>query len=550
MSHKPVFLNTEQQLALEVDGFVKVPLFGKSEVESLLAAFERTEKDAPNAPFYTSHWSESMDHRKEVDSLVRPILSNSILPLLDNYKDVFGYFLVKNPTAQSFFRLHQDWSLVDESKYVGITAWCALADTNATNGAFHVVKGSHRFLPNVRGLNIELAYRDILSYIEPQFTTPVYLKAGEAILFDQRLWHYSPPNISDQKRVSVALVCIPEQATLMHYVGHGKPSDAVIDVDAYQVPDDFLQSHKVGTIPTEAKKTGSFKQNVQQLRAVDFDALNKDGYRAPRAAFRNKVLEEEFFENGFFKAPLLTQEQVRSCLEIFKEVDIQQRQGKYNSLEIVLGGHRKIVQQAIEEIIGGTILEKLADYKFVGFNLAVKRTLGDTEFHAHIDDIHVNEALGNSVNCWIPLVDVNETNGALYFVPRSHKLSQPIRGIGLPFAFENKLELIRKHKQTISLKAGEALFFHTKMIHGSGFNNSGIDRPAIISGTIPSEAQPIVFMRHDEIRLDQVEKFVAPPEFYTSMEIGKRPKGFQSLGVYDYMPIEVSDQQFLQTISS
>ena len=541
---EPVFLDDVQQLKIEQDGFVVVPLLTAEELGACRAIYEALKHESPELPFYTSHWSPDQQHRQKVDNRLRPILSKNLHPLLNNYRDLYGYFLVKEPSPESFFRLHQDWTLVDETQFTGITAWCPLTDTNSTNGAFHVVRGSHRFLNNVRGQNIDLPYREILSYVEPQFATPIYLKAGEAIIFDQRLWHYSPPNMSKETRISVAVIAIPMKAPLMHFVGN-RLSETKTEVYPYEVPLDFLQTHRVGDIPNKSWR-GNTKQivNTGQIRAVEFDMMYKDSHKSPRSVFKNKSLEAEFFETGFVKTPLLSNHQVNACLEIFKEMDIQKREGRYNSLEIISGDHRKIVQHALEDVIGLSVLEMLDEYKFVAFNLAVKRALGDTEFHAHIDDIHVNEAVANSVNCWIPLVDVDEKNGALYFVPKSHKLSQPIRGIGLPFAFEDKLNLILKHRKIIHLRAGEALFFHTKMIHGSGMNNSGLERPAIIVGTIPIESEPIVYTRHDEVRHNQVEKFIAPPNFYTCMEIGKRPKGFQSLGVYDYMPIEMTDDAF------
>ncbi|MCP4123956.1 MAG: phytanoyl-CoA dioxygenase family protein [Bacteroidetes bacterium] len=90
-------------------------------------------------------------------------------------------------------------------------------------------------------------------------------------------------------------------------------------------------------------------------------------------------------------------------------------------------------------------------------------------------------------------INRDQQNGRLYVIRGSHKMEQPIRGIGLPFPYEEHRELIENNTWSLQLKAGEALFFHTKMIHGSPENSTDKDRPAIVAGLIPEEARPILY---------------------------------------------------------
>jgi ectoine hydroxylase-related dioxygenase (phytanoyl-CoA dioxygenase family) len=541
---RPVFLNTEQQQKIEYDGFVVVPFLTTDEVDLCSAIYKDLEHESPTLPFYTSHWSTDKQHRKRVNDRLRPILSKNLHPLLRNYRDLYSYFLVKEPSPESFFRVHQDWTLVDETQFTGITAWCPLADTVSHNGAFHIVQGSHRFLGNIRGENIDMPYRDILSYIECQFTTPVYLKAGEALVFDQRLWHFSPANMDTKKRVAVGIIMVPKEAPIRHYKAINAFDRFDYQAEIYQPDDDFLLTNSFGGSSSPYPKIGETRLPKKQLTEVEFDRLYGSNFRSNRPVFQEPNLEHEFFEKGYFTTQLLNNAQIEKCKEAYKNADKGQTEIRYNSLEITEGDHREKIKTSLEQIIGDSIKEKLLDYKFIAFNMAVKKVDENTAFDAHIDDIHVNEAEANSVNVWIPLVDVNETNGALYLVPKSHKLPQPLRGIGVPFVFKDKLHLIEKHKVTLNLKAGEALFFHTKMIHGSPGNKSDSERPAIITGLIPDECEPIVFMNHDQLPHGKTEKFHAPEEFYLNLQIDKRPENFKSLGIYDIGSISLSDDEF------
>jgi len=544
MTNQNVFLNPETQTKLEIDGYVVISALSQDDIYSLRAAHEKVKSEAPADPFYTSHWSPDLTHRRRVDEMVRPILSDKLLPLFENYKAIYGYYLVKNPGIDSCFRAHQDWTLVDEPKEVGITAWCPLIETNSSNGAFHVVRGSHKFLNNIRGTNIDPPYRSILPYIESQFMTPVYIKPGEVILFDQRLWHYSPANMSGVSRVSAGLVLIPQQTKLIHYCAEQADGSMVREIKKYFPGDDFLQTVAFGQPQDESKLVSSFNLVDGEISERDMDKLYGTNNRSPRPIFQTKSNEAAFFDKGYFTTQLLSDEQVASCLHIIKSLEASISEGKYNSLEVMEDGHRKQIKVELENIIGDTILKFFLDYKFIGFNAAVKKESGDTEFLVHIDDIHVNEAEANSVNVWIPLVDVDESNGALYMVPNSHKLPQPVRGIGLPFAFADKAHLIEKHKISLNLKAGEAIIFHTKMIHGSPINESGKERPAIITGLIPAESEPIVFLKHDELSGGMVEKFHAPQEFYWNLTFDKKPDGFRSFGLYEHGHILLSDEEF------
>ena len=55
-------------------------------------------------------------------------------------------------------------------------------------------------MPTYRGASIPNIYDEVYKSI-PELMTPIYLKAGEAIFFDQSILHYSPPNLSENKRI-------------------------------------------------------------------------------------------------------------------------------------------------------------------------------------------------------------------------------------------------------------------------------------------------------------------------------------------------------------
>ena len=273
------------------------------------------------------------------------------------------------------------------------------------------------------------------------------------------------------------------------------------------------------------------------------------GRQIKRIAFQNLQHQTALEQDGYFAEPFLTPDALSACLDVYKNSKQPGGGLKYNTLEINSYSHRKQVAQQLNEILEPYVKPYLEDYKFIGFNFAIKEGFGPA-FPPHIDDIHVDESKYTAVNIWVPLVDVTEKNGGLYIVPRSHKLPADIRGIGLPFQYQEHDELIQSRKNALPLSAGDGLFFNGSLIHGSPNNQTPLERPAIIMSLIPKEAQPIVYMSYDTLDSNEAEKFHGPEEFYWKIEIGKRPEGFESLGMYKQSLIPLSESEFVRTLDS
>jgi len=262
--------------------------------------------------------------------------------------------------------------------------------------------------------------------------------------------------------------------------------------------------------------------------------------------FFDKEKQDLFNEQGYLVLDLLCNEEVIACTEVYKNSDNLERGTRYNTLEVNDYDNRKYVYEALLKILSKPILNRLNGYKFIGFNFAVKKGTGKN-FPSHIDDSHTDDHF-RGVNVWIPLVDVNAENGALYVVKRSHLLPLPIRGIGLPFAFERFEDIILRKAEKISYKAGQALIFDDRIIHGSPANSTDEERPAIIAGLIPENAEPKIYIRHNELVNEEVELFEAPTEMFFKLQIGKRPVGFKSLGVFEYKHSSLSESTFLSIL--
>ena len=233
-----LFIDPQLDTQFKTDGYCVVENLLPQQTVKLLEEnfFRLADKAGLDIPFSTTHWSSNDLYRQEVHRSVTEAVFPLISRLLPNYKNIFGYYLAKKPGGKNKTTIHQDWTLCDESIYTGMTLWSPLTAVNLQNGCFQVVKRSHLFYNNIRGTNIESPYTSFGNAIEEEYLTSLELKKGDAVFFDHRLMHASPPNLTDKIRIAAGMVLLPEQAQVEHYV---KEEETIY---RYQCDDKFLLS--------------------------------------------------------------------------------------------------------------------------------------------------------------------------------------------------------------------------------------------------------------------------------------------------------------------
>jgi hypothetical protein len=142
--------------------------------------------------------------------------------ILDAVEDLVGpnilcwgsSFFIKEKRNPGFVSWHQDstyWGL-DPADVV--TAWVALSDSTAENGAMRVIPGTHKleqvphrdtFSPE----NLLSRGQEIMAEVDERHAKMLELRAGEMSLHHVRLIHGSDPNPSDKRRIGFAIRYIP-----------------------------------------------------------------------------------------------------------------------------------------------------------------------------------------------------------------------------------------------------------------------------------------------------------------------------------------------------
>lgn len=222
---------------LETEGYVVLTFYNTEDIE-LLQEFYLTHTKTNHSGFQPTTYFNSLEYRLKASDFIKSIAKSYIDNYLQDYKTYMGSFIVKHADKNSELGVHQDMSLVDESEFMGMNIWAPLCDTTTKNGALHLIPGSHRLFPTYRNASIKNIYDKYYQQIK-KYMQPVYVKAGEAIIFDNSILHYSPVNHSDSIRIATNVFVTHKDAKIT-ICYHDK---AINKIERFEQEDDFFTTY-------------------------------------------------------------------------------------------------------------------------------------------------------------------------------------------------------------------------------------------------------------------------------------------------------------------
>ncbi len=255
---RSTFHDPTAQARLERDGFAVIPFLDPDEVEQLRSGYERLGRapgDPAKACISTFHtWDAG--YKSATHATIREVFAPHLEATFDRQRALPSNFLVKWPGGMSGFGLHQDLSLTDERYHRSVEVWVALEDTTPQNGQLWFVPGSQDWIPTLRGIQMfPFPFWPVAQRIVQHHAVPVPVRAGEAIVFNHAVLHFSQPNRTDTPRLVAISDLIPEEAQHLHFFGDGAGH-----IDVYEIDESFWVDNNPFTLwkpPPAARKLGA-----------------------------------------------------------------------------------------------------------------------------------------------------------------------------------------------------------------------------------------------------------------------------------------------------
>jgi len=207
--------------------------------------------------------SSDLSYRRQITKELKRIFISKLEVLFPKHKVALCTFIGKKSNEPySKVDLHQDRSFADEANLKTFGVWCPLVDVNEQNGCFQVVQKSHWLNSVPRSSNGFPYSQEILSLMKQRYLTSVPMRAGQALVYDNRLFHGSFPNLTSAERVAAICVLTPKDSpVLLYYRDPQVPNK----LEVFKVDDAFYDSYIQESKPENAASLGTFDYQVDPI---------------------------------------------------------------------------------------------------------------------------------------------------------------------------------------------------------------------------------------------------------------------------------------------
>ena len=274
---KPLFSDPSLQDQFDRLGYVKVQLLDKDDVQALLDHYnEQNFQTADNENFFVSLNNADSDTVRSVRKEIEEIIFPKTQEVLKDCQIFTASYVVKEPGEKNIVPPHQDWTFVDESNYCSASVWTPLVDVTEENGALGVIPGSHNIFNYPRASPSPQYKAGLTDHVFTLFpyVEIIDMKAGESLIFNNKLIHASPPNHSDQTRIAVGIGITQKEAQLLHYYLTPNSGDRTLEV--YEVDADFFNVYNnvnMRNLYLEGKTLDDLKKidTIKNYKKYNFD---------------------------------------------------------------------------------------------------------------------------------------------------------------------------------------------------------------------------------------------------------------------------------------
>jgi len=265
-NHDSILRSQDLNAQLFEQGYATLPFLNADEVEKLKEIFWKHHTTKEVEGLYVSSNAKSSEQIQQISDEIQLVFKRAINEHIENGITLGGTFISKPPHQTEPLHPHQDWSIVDESRFRSFTIWVPLMDVDETNGCMYVLPGSHEQVRGYRHLTIPSVFGQIYDLVWEHMKM-VPMKAGEAIIFDHALGHGSKPNRSDNIRIASTHSLISPNFEMRFYWNNNGT------VEEYEGESDFYNTEEAKVGPGRLKKIRDVDFKMKQLNQEEFNTL-------------------------------------------------------------------------------------------------------------------------------------------------------------------------------------------------------------------------------------------------------------------------------------
>jgi hypothetical protein len=244
-----------------------------------------------------------------------------------------------------------------------------------------------------------------------------------------------------------------------------------------------------------------------------------------RVRFYNHALTDRLATDGYATFDLLNEANIEALKTIFSDNHTFTPEGFYATTHLEDKAKRKTLSDQAMSILTELIQAQFENIQLLGGAFISKAPGEKGTLPLHQDWNLVDETRARSYNLWIPLVDVDEVNGAMRILVGSHSKQETYRGPNVPPVLYPISSEVEQHMISLNMKAGEAVLYDHALWHSSPQNQTKELRLAFVLGVVPKEAE----LKYYQQNGDMVDEYASQPNFFFENDRESGPKGLTLL---------------------
>jgi len=559
---RKIFNDENLQAPFMRKGFVQVPMLSAEEVafiKSRIADLRPADKFAPTGrdgfeyKYHCSFLDKSIEYKREAFALMESVFLPHIQKYLNGYQIISCNFYVKPPGTGEFV-IHQNWPMIPDLNDTTVTIWCPLGDVVASNGALQFVQGSHKILPHVEGPMCPGFFDSFRKELIQNHLTPNEMKAGEAMIFDDGLIHWSANNDSDTARIAIQIALAPAEVQPVFFFFDPKHPERFELVEAdreFYLASDVIdltrrQPHwkHVGFVKNENRYID--EKEFIELLARSSEIRDKVYHSTEPAPMPIKVtLEHEYpnlMDRGYTIEPFLDASDIAALVKLHAETTPSVPADYYVSAFGTDKETRRRIFEGITAIVEQKFKRLVPGYRIVMASFVTKKANGTKgQLPIHQDYSFVDHSKHLSLNIWAPLIDTDQRNGCLRNIDYSQRFNHISSGSPQPAPYDSvRPELTANYLTDTPMKAGSACLFDTRVLHATEINTTDTDRTAVFLNLVKEDVTPQLYLYNPEHK-GKLEVYEIDSEFLLGMKPNTYPdeagkEGAKFIGLVDYAP--------------
>lgn len=217
--------------------------------------------------------------------------------------------------------------------------------------------------------------------------------------------------------------------------------------------------------------------------------------------FADSLAERQLTAEGYTVMPLLGRAEIDRLTQIYLDAVPNLPADFYSTAFLPDCAERRMMTDGVQAVLESHIARVMPDYVLHSRGYIVKRGGPDQHpLRLHQDYSFVDHTKHRAIHLWIPLIDVDDSNGCLTVVPRSHHLIQHISAmIDNPSPYDPVRPFLDAEcTLSVPMKAGEAAFFDQRLYHGSRSNKNPSTRIALACALLPRGVKQLLYVVDEE----------------------------------------------------